>query len=203
MLKPLASPDPLCSLSTLGGWPWWAHQARAFLALWLPVGSGTVGNPREEGERGQDIYSPGSFLGVLPWAGCLLGARGLQLLPGSPSPTAYWVSGFFFFLFRSGGRCGKSGNGSLLLASQSWAILASPCLFLYTLLTHLQRLLLFNSPQIAHLFPARTLRQTLLFHPITRSGARPCRLYFLKHLSPYFYSYSHPNPGHQTFSELG
>jgi len=49
--------------------PWEADYgggSAAFLALWLLVGLGTVGNPREEGERGQDIYSPGSFLGVLP-----------------------------------------------------------------------------------------------------------------------------------------
>ena len=80
--------------------PWEADYgggSAAFLALWLLVGLGTIGNPREEGERGQDIYSPGSFLGVLPWAACLPGATTptRQCLPYSW--LGLWLLFFFFF----------------------------------------------------------------------------------------------------------
>lgn len=131
-----ASPDPLCSASLPCSVSWETDQDRPMnclpcsLALGCtgPVGS-TMGDAGEGGERGQGIYSPGSFLGVLP--GELVA---FLEPPGSPYPTAYWVSAFlfFFFLFAPAGL-----EASLLVsnAGPSWRLLVcsyTPCLFLYT-----------------------------------------------------------------------
>lgn len=97
-------------------------------SLPCPLAPGWIGY-RRKSKGGRRERSGYLFPWFLPWGIAFrepeATAPTRQSLPYSL--LRLWLPFFFFFLFRSGGRCGKSGNGSLLLASQSWAIQPSPC----------------------------------------------------------------------------
>lgn len=122
------SPDSLCSLLYpavyLGRLTMMCLPCSLALGWIEPMGS-TVGDP----------------WGCHAWAGCLLGARGHSSCQAVLTLQRAGSLGSFIFYFlpiRPGDSCDMSGNELLLLSSWYRTILASPRLFLYTLLKHLQ-----------------------------------------------------------------
>lgn len=83
--------------------------------------------------------------------------------PSLPSgPWLAWANGEHSRRWGEGGEGGQAVTSLLVLGRPSFLFVSLP------LLTHLQRLLLLNSLQTAHVFPARTLTDRLLpfFYPI-------------------------------------